>query len=65
MRTIRNTTAQQTTQKKTAPKTLKKNGIKVREKMLVCDCTEIHGVPVSQALEVKQSQREQNKTKTG
>lgn len=40
-------------------------GLKVREKTLVCYCTEIHGVPVSQALEAKQSQREQNKKKPG
>lgn len=38
-------------------------GRKVREKTPVCYCTAIHGVPLSQALQAKQSRREQNKKK--
>lgn len=40
-------------------------GLRAREKILVCHCTELHGVPISQALQTIPPQIELNKKKTG
>lgn len=39
--------------------------MRAREKILVCHCTELHGVPVSQALQTIPPQTELNKKKLG